>query len=133
MSDMTDFKPYMIKASYDWIIDNNMSPRLIVATGFPEVCIPESLKGKPGDIEHRIILNIGPVATSGLQFDVKGKLISFHTRFSGVSYYVKIPTDAIEGIHAQETGDGAVFKMDYSKMFKPESEKTARPGLKLVK
>lgn len=133
MSDMTDFKPYMIKASYDWILDNNMSPRLIVVTGFSEVAIPESLKGKPGDLEHRIILNIGPVATSGLQFDVKRKLISFHTRFSGVSYYVKIPTDAIEGIHAQETGEGAVFKLDYSKMHKPEGERLTRPGLRLVK
>lgn len=113
MSEMKDFKPYVVKALYEWILDNGMTPLIIVNTGFPGVKIPESLLGEPGDLSHKVLLNIAPSATAGLVFDIKACEIRFFARFSGTSYSVCIPVRCIESIYAKETGEGNVFKMNY--------------------
>jgi stringent starvation protein B len=131
MDKMSTFKPYVVKASYDWILDNDMTPQVIVNTGFDGVDVPPAFRGAPGDVAHKILLNISPTATSGLLFDMKGKLISFYSNFSGSIYPVKFPFAAIESIHSRESGEGNLFKMDYTKTNGPE-KKAARPALRLV-
>jgi stringent starvation protein B len=113
MSEMKDFKPYVVKALYEWILDNGMTPLIIVNTGFPGVRIPEGLLGDPGDTRNKVLLNIAPSATAGLAFDIKACEIRFFARFSGASYGVCIPVRCIESIYAKETGEGNVFKMNY--------------------
>lgn len=132
MDKMSTFKPYVVKASYEWIIDNEMTPQVIVNTGFDGVDVPPEYRGEPGDVAHKILLNISPRAASGIVFDMREKSISFYSNFSGATYPVKFPFEAIESIHSRESGEGNLFKMDYSKTKGPE-EKAARPALRLVK
>jgi len=99
MSEMKDTKPYIVKALYDWILDNGMTPQIIIHTCFSGLDIPENLKGDMDDVHRRVLLNIGPSAIAGLSFDLKGGDMRFFARFSGSSYGVRIPIRAIESIY----------------------------------
>jgi stringent starvation protein B len=132
MSEMSTFKPYIVKASYDWILDNGMTPQVIVNIGFDGVNVPHEFHGIPGDADHKILLNISPHATSGLVFDMNGNKISFYSNFSGVIYPVEFPFEAIESIHSRESGEGNLFKMEYRNK-RPKEEREARTALRLVK
>ena len=112
MSEMKDFKPYVVKALYDWIVDNGMTPQVILHTCISGVHIPENLMGELGDVHHKVLLNIGPSATAGLAFDIKAAEIRFFARFTGSTHAVKLPIRAIESIYAKETGEGNVFRID---------------------
>ena len=135
MSEMKNFKPYVVKALYDWILDNGMTPQIIVHTCFSGVAIPEHLRGELGDVHHKVLLNISPSATAGLVFDIKAAEIRFFARFTGSTYAVEIPIRAIESIYAKETGEGNVFRMDHNATAQPHTPPPAsnRSHLKVVK
>lgn len=103
--EMTSNRPYLIRAIYQWIIDNDMTPHLIVDATDKDVQVPHQ------HIEDgRIVLNINPSATSDM--DLGNDWISFSTRFSGVSQQIFVPPHAVLGIYSRENGQGMLFAED---------------------
>jgi stringent starvation protein B len=58
---MTPLKPYMIRSIYEWLVDNGMTPHLLVDAEYPNVQLPTDFVE-----DGRIVLNIRPEAIQGL-------------------------------------------------------------------
>ena len=128
---MTPLKPYLIRAIYDWILDNNLTPHLLVNAEDPNALLPQQFIQ-----DGRIILNIRPQAVEAL--DLGNTAIEFNTRFSGKSTYVKAPISAVLAIYAKENGKGMVFEAEESQNDEPppappEPPKKAKPALRVLK
>lgn len=130
---MTPFKPYLLRATYDWIHDNGLMPYLLVkAVG--DLNVP-SQHIKNGEIT----LNVAARAVSGLSLG--DSHITFSARFSGVSRDILIPIDLVAAIYAQENGKGMIFDDLPQDGPPPASDgpdtnpmpARARPHLKVVK
>jgi len=128
---MTSLKPYLIRAIYAWIIDNNLTPYLLVNATYPGCILPTDF------IEDgRIVLNIRPEAVHNLNLD--NQLISFNARFSGKGMSIEVPGKAVLAIYAKETGKGMFFDNDEFEddtppPVEPENKKTDTPFLRVVK
>lgn len=96
---MTSHRPYLLRALYEWIADNGMTPHLLVDATRPMVQVPRHAV-KDG----RIVLNVAERAVAGLQ--MTNDVISFSARFGGVSHSVSVPVSAVLAIYARETGQG---------------------------
>jgi len=95
-------KPYMFRAVYEWILDNDATPYLLVDTTQASVCVPEQ------HIESgQIVLNVEPNAIQSWFSD--NDAISFSARFNGKAMNVFIPMSALLAIYAQENGLGMAF------------------------
>jgi stringent starvation protein B len=102
---MTSNRPYLIRALFEWIIDNDCTPYLIVSTKVPGVTVPESY------VENeRIVLNISSQAVRNL--DLGNERIEFDGRFGGQPHRVSAPVGAVMAIYAKETGQGTAFEID---------------------
>ncbi|MEH6564160.1 MAG: ClpXP protease specificity-enhancing factor [Halopseudomonas sp.] len=102
---MTSSRPYLIRALYDWILDNQCTPYLLVNAGFPQTAVPE------GFVEDgQIVLNLSPSAVR--QLDMDNDRICFDGRFGGVPQQVWIPAGAVMAIYARENGQGMVFEIE---------------------
>lgn len=127
---MTPLKPYLIRAIYDWILDNNLTPHLLVNAEDPNALLPQQFVQ-----DGRIILNIRPAAVEALSLG--NEAIEFNTRFSGKSTYINAPISAIMAIYAKENGKGMVFEIDESQNDEPppppEKPKKTKPALRVVK
>jgi stringent starvation protein B len=99
---MTSNRPYLMRAFYEWIVDNGLTPHLLVDAGAEGVVVPERYVE-----DGRIVLNVGPTAVQGLRMD--NDLVSFSARFGGVPMSVRIPPAAVLGIYARENGRGMLF------------------------
>ena len=102
---MTSNKPYFIRALYEWILDNNCTPYIVVDATLPFVEVPEQFV-----TEGKIVLNILPSATHNLYLG--DEWITFSARFSGVSEEINIPIGAVVAIYAQENGEGMGFQTE---------------------
>jgi len=103
---MTSTKPYLIRAFYEWIADNNCTPHLVVNTELPNVEVPREYVEKNG----QIVLNIAMVAVHGLELGNDD--ITFQARFSGTNRTIFVPIGAVIAIYARENGRGMVFSED---------------------
>lgn len=99
---MTSNRPYMVRALYEWILDNQMTPYLVVAATDPAVVVPEQYVQ-----DGQIVLNIGPGAVRNLMLG--NDSINFGARFGGVAMEVEIPVFAVLGIYARENGRIMLF------------------------
>ena len=102
---MTSHRPYLLRALYEWIVDNGMTPHVLVDAGQPGVRVPPQVV-KDG----KVVLNIAERAVAGLQMD--NEAIRFSARFGGVSHPVDVPVAAVVAIYARETGQGMVLPED---------------------
>jgi stringent starvation protein B len=96
---MTSHRPYLLRALYEWIADNGLTPHLLVDATRPQVMVPRHAV-KDG----RIVLNVAQRAVSGLE--MSNELIRFSARFGGVSHTVSVPVSAVLAIYARENGQG---------------------------
>lgn len=123
---MTSLKPYLIRSIYEWIVDNNMTPHLLVNAEYPGVDLPTDF------IEDgRIVLNIRPQAVHGLVLG--NDEIQFNARFSGTPRHIRAPTPAVLAIYAKENGRGMVFDPEDEPTPEPEPPKPSRSHLRVVK
>jgi stringent starvation protein B len=102
---MSSNRPYLLRALYEWIGDNQMTPHLLVDAGRDGVQVPSSAV-KDG----RVVLNVAARAVS--QLDLGNREIRFLARFGGVSQTVIVPVSAVLAIYAQETGQGMMLPDD---------------------
>jgi len=127
-------RPYLIRALYQWLVDNDLTPYLLVEAERDDVVIPSQFVE-----EGRIVLNISPSAVRGL--DLGNQRISFNARFGGVAMDVLVPPEAVLGIYARENGRGMLFPDEGSEQpggMPPDSDPEpnpprARPTLKVIK
>ena len=96
---MTSHRPYLLRALYEWIADNGMTPHLLVDATRPAVQVPRSAV-KDG----KIVLNVAERAVQ--QLEMANDVIRFSARFGGVSQSVSVPVSAVLAIYARETGQG---------------------------
>ena len=99
-------RPFLLRALFDWIVENNMTPHIVVNTELDEVTVP-----KQHIKDGKIVLNISPMAVQ--DFIMDNEALSFSARFGGVSFYIYCPMYAIEAIYARESPvDGISFSPD---------------------
>ena len=126
---MTSNRPYLIRAIYDWIIDNNLTPYLLLNADYPGLQLPiDYVK------EGRIVLNIAPQACRGLHLN--NDRIVFTARFSGEAQQIVVFPAAVLAIYAKENGSGMEFALEDSSVPAPEvtqQTKNNKPFLTLVK
>ncbi len=99
---MTSNRPYLIRALYEWLIDNSLTPHLLVDAEHENVEVPQQFVE-----DGRIVLNINPSAVIDLRLD--NDMISFNARFGGKETDVFVPPLAVMGIYARENGRGMLF------------------------
>ena len=104
---MTSSRPYLIRAMYQWIIDNGMTPHLLANATVEDCLVPTDYIQ-----DDKIVLNIAPMAIGGLVLGDDD--ISFSARFNGVSESIYVPLKAVEAIYARENGQGMMFSDDDS-------------------
>ncbi|MGP1959183.1 MAG: ClpXP protease specificity-enhancing factor [Arsenophonus sp. NC-CH8-MAG3] len=100
---MSSRRPYLLRAHYEWLLDNNMTPHLVVDVNIFGVNVPMEYAYK-----GQIILNISPSSVDNL--DLTNEIVSFNARFGGVPFYVEVPMSAIIAIYARENGAGMIFE-----------------------
>ena len=105
VSRMTSHRPYLLRALYEWIVDNGMTPHLLVDATRQGVRVPaHTVK------EGRVVLNVAERAVARLAMD--NDAVSFTARFGGVSHPVQVPIAAVLAIYARETGQGMALPED---------------------
>lgn len=131
---MISTKPYLIRAIREWALDNDFTPQILVDATANGVRVPMSYVS-----EGQIVLNIADQAVETL--DMGNDCLSFAARFNGSPQEVDVPIESVLAIFARENGQGIFFKEpdgspdpgDNSGKDDQETDKPARPNLKLVK
>lgn len=109
---MSSQRPYLLRALYEWIADNGMTPHVLVDARMPGVRVPtHAVK------DGRIVLNIAERAVAKLELG--NEALRFSARFAGVSQAVMVPLEAIIAVYARETGQG---------MAMPEEQRATTPA-----
>lgn len=98
----TSSRPYFIRAVYEWLADNNLTPHLMVNANFTGVEVPRDFV-----TDGKIALNVSMNAVSGLE--LTNAAVSFQAQFKGVVENIYIPVMAVEAIYASENGQGMEF------------------------
>ena len=123
---MTPSQPYLVRAIYEWIVDNALTPYVLVNAEHDATHVPRQY------VENgKIVLNLGPIAVNEL--DMANDYITFNARFGGKAMDVSFPVSSVLAIYAKENGQGMVFNESEGENPPPEPDKPGRPSLKLVK
>lgn len=100
---MTARRPYLFRAFYDWIVDNELTPYIVVDASVFGVLVPQEFVK-----DNQIVLNLAPHSVA--QYMATNEKIEFNARFSGVSQHIVVPMSAVEAIYARENNAGIVFE-----------------------
>jgi stringent starvation protein B len=120
MSEPTSTKPYLLRAVYEWCVDNGYTPHISVVVDSGTRVPMEYVRN------GEIVLNIGPVAAGRLQMG--NELIECTARFSGVARDLVIPVATVAAIYAGENGHGMSFEPGKTETAKEASgEEVAGP------
>jgi len=128
---MTSSRPYLIRALYEWIIDNGSTPYILVDAEDEQVIVPRQF------VEGgKIVLNINPSAVQNLELG--NQFVELDARFSGSPMHVSVPVASVLAIYARENGKGMVFSEEDDGDEPPPSggtddEGSKRPQLRVVK
>ena len=95
-------KPYLIRAIYEWCVDQSFTPYVAVQVDDQTKVPVEFIK------DGQIVLNVSYTATR--HFKIGNDFINFSARFNGSSRELEIPIQAVIGIFAKENGQGMFFQ-----------------------
>lgn len=136
---MTSNRPYIIRALYEWILDNQLTPHLLVDAQRGDADVPAAYVQ-----DGKVVLNVAPSAVRGLVLG--NDRIAFGARFGGVATDVSVPVDAVMGIYARENGRGILFQDEEPPTDSPPPDDSGsspsregsappreRPNLKVIK
>lgn len=128
MTQMTSNRPYLLRAFYEWIVDNNLTPYIVVDAEAPMATLPMQFVQ-----DGRITLDVSPDAV--VRLELGKETVSFSARFAGQAMDVVFPTEAVLAIFAQENGQGTFLpEPDYS-TYQAQKEEVTKPvsHLRVVK
>lgn len=122
--EMTSTRPYLIRAIYEWILDNRCTPYLLADASQAGVRVPpQAVK------DGQVVLNVSPMAVDRLELG--SAEVRFNARFSGVSQSVIVPVSAVLAIYAKENAQGMMFPAESdeeaAESAAPESEVAVTP------
>ncbi|MEE2001838.1 ClpXP protease specificity-enhancing factor [Alkalimonas sp. MEB108] len=117
---MTPNRPYLLRAFYEWIVDNDCTPYLVVDATFPQTKVPQQFVQN-----GQIVLNLAPSAVAQMQMG--NEVISCSARFGGHPFALYIPVKAVLAIYAKENGAGTVFTLDEDEEFPDEQDTEPAP------
>lgn len=100
-------KPYLLRALYEWCVDNGYTPHLAVKVDSRTQVPTEYVKN------GEITLNIGPTAVHKMQ--IGNDLVEFSARFGGVARQISVPVENVYALYGRETGHGMTFDVDAPK------------------
>ncbi|MFC3394108.1 ClpXP protease specificity-enhancing factor [Brenneria rubrifaciens] len=103
LSQLSPRRPYLLRAFYDWLLDNQLTPHLVVDVTLPGIMVPMEFAR-----DGQIVLNIAPRAVGGLE--LADDSVRFNARFGGVPRQVYVPMAAVLAIYARENGAGTMFE-----------------------
>jgi stringent starvation protein B len=126
-------RPYLVRAMHEWMTDNLQTPHIVVDARIDGVEVPNAYV-KDGSI----VLNVSWQATQGLKLG--NDFVEFSARFGGVPSHVRIPTEAVLGIYARETGQGMLFQEESDtepsppdSTPAPSADESRKPKLRIIK
>lgn len=102
---MNSSKPYLVSAVYEWIVDNDCTPHVLVKADYAGCIVPQEFVQ-----DGQIVLNVAMMAVKSFVMDKEA--LSFSARFKGVEQSVYVPIGAVLGIFARENGQGMMFEAD---------------------
>jgi stringent starvation protein B len=127
--DVIPNRPYLIRAIYNWVVDNQWTPHFQIDADYPNIQIPRQF------VENStIVLNVDPSAVR--QLELNNDNFFFKARFQGVEQEVFFPPEAVIAVFARENGQGMPFpKEPYpaDKKVKQEKPIKKKPHLSIVK
>lgn len=136
---MTPNRPYLIRALYEWLADNNQTPYLLVDAEHKDARVPLDYVE-----DGRIVLDISMNAVRDLELG--NEAISFNARFGGRPMQVYIPPAAVLGIYSKENRQGMLFPAEETQADNDDEPppqppknttnkkgKGSRPALRVVK
>lgn len=131
---MISSRPYLLRAMYDWISDNQMTPHILVDANIAGNQIPQQYV-----VDGRLILNISATATRKLLLN--NEVVEFDARFGTQIFHICVPIPAILAIYAQENGRGMIFEgeEETTTLTSPTEtpptspDKPSKPRLRIVK
>ncbi|WP_370559767.1 ClpXP protease specificity-enhancing factor [Edwardsiella tarda] len=103
LSQMSPRRPFLLRAFYDWLLDNQLTPHLVVDVNSAGVMVPMEYAR-----DGQIVLNIAPRAVGALE--LADDAVRFNARFGGVPRQVYVPMAAVMAIYARENGAGTMFE-----------------------
>ncbi|WP_158971560.1 ClpXP protease specificity-enhancing factor [Paraglaciecola sp. L3A3] len=115
---MTPNQPYLLRAFYEWIVDNNFTPYVVVDAHYPGTQVPQEFVQ-----DGQIVLNVSPSSTGKLQLGLDE--ITFEARFGGVPRSLVLPCPAVLAIYAKENGAGTVFTVEENMSSAESSEENS--------
>lgn len=125
LEQMTPRRPYLFRAFYDWILDNDLTPYIVVNTSVYGVLVPQEFVQN-----NQIVLNIAPQSVG--QYVSNNEQIEFNARFSGVPQHIVVPMAAVEAIYARENGVGMGFEDEpqYRALQEKQNNQSETPSAK---
>lgn len=134
---MTSTKPYLVRAFNEWILDNQLTPYLLINAAHPHVTVPKEYVQ-----DNKIVFNITPGIVSTLS--ITNEVVEFDARFSGRQKHIYAPMTAVLAIYAKENGRGMVFEPEPEiedeaggnngvPPSDPNPPKKGKPSLKVIK
>src|SRR5690606_2521284 len=128
-------RPYLLRAMYQWMVDSNLVPHILVDASLPGVTVPQTF------VESgKIVLNLAPGAVEGLVLG--NEEILCNARFGGAPHRVCVPITAVKAIYARGSGEGMLFSDEEDTVTEtsesPDLGSTippvkGKPDLKLIK
>jgi stringent starvation protein B len=98
-------RPYLLRAFYDWIVDSELTPYVLVNADVDGVAVPGEYVR-----DGKIVLNVSPSAVRELAMD--DTALACNGRFGGRAFAIYLPMASIQAIYAKETGEGMVFEAE---------------------
>lgn len=118
---MLSTKPYLFKAFYEWIVDNEWTPYIVINVDYLGVKVPKQYVE-----DGQIVLNIAPEAV--LDFSLTKQAVDFKARFSGVLHPIYVPIAAIVSVYARENGHGIFFDEEANDLEANDLEESEEEG-----
>lgn len=103
MSKMSPRRPHLLRAFYNWFLENELTPHILVDVTYPGVVVPMDFAR-----DGQIVLNIAPRAVDNLELNLD--YVHFDASFSGVSRQITVPMASILAVYARENNAGMMFE-----------------------
>ena len=113
-------RPYLLRALYEWILDSDEVPNILVDTEVPGVVVPTEYVQ-----DGQIVLNISPTAVKDLSLG--NDYVMCFGRFSGRNFEIVLPIESIRAIYFRDSGQGLAFEDETFEAASEEPAATASP------
>ncbi len=123
--EMTSNKPYIVKAFYDWISDNGLTPYIVVDANVYGVLVPMAYVN-----DGQIVLNVSTSAVGSIALGDAS--VELSARFGGKLEHISVPYGAIAAIYAKENGAGTSLAIEHPEPEELEQEMTKSPSIASV-